>query len=415
MRIPLFALILSALILSPAVADQWPQWRGPRGDGTAPPGDYPVTWSDTENLLWKIPMPAMGGSTPVVWDNQVIVTAPKDNRNTVMAFDMDGQLLWETMLGPEKPGKHKKASGSNPSPVTDGDHLFVYFKSGEFACLDFKGNVVWKENLQDKYGEDTLWWDLGTSPVLTERHVVVACIQSGPSYLAAFDKATGDEVWKTTREFDAPEEANQSYSTPNVIKHNGQEQLIVLGADHVNAYDAQTGKELWRIGGLNPDGEKYFRSIASSVVVDDVVIAPYARGNTLTAIRLGGEGDVTQSHVLWSKTGVSADVPTPAALNNQVIICTDKGEVVCVNMASGEPAWSVQTPKNRNAFSASPIVVGDQIYVIREDAKSFVIDANKQEVIGEGQLEGFVVASPVFVQNRILIRTSDYLYCIGKK
>src|SRR5690606_23450606 len=161
--------------------------------------------------------------------------------------------------------------------------------------------------------------------------LVVACIQSGPSYLLGLDKRTGEQVWKQDRTLDAPDESNQTYSTPVVAQHDGKTILVVLGADHVTAHDSATGAELWRVGGLNPEGERFFRSIASPIVADGIAVAPYARGSTLTAIRLGGSGDVTESHVIWKKEGISSDVPTPAVANGRLYVCGDRGKVACLD------------------------------------------------------------------------------------
>jgi outer membrane protein assembly factor BamB len=278
------------------------------------------------------------------------------------------------------------------------------------------GKLVWQQNLQSLYGEDTLWWDLGTSPVLTKNHVVVAVMHSGPSYVAAFDKATGKQGWKQDRNLGAPSEAAQSYSTPVVLEHAGRELIVVLGADHVTAHDAVTGIELWRVGGLNPTGHQYFRSIASPVIVDDIVVAPYGRGATIVGIRLGGSGDVTKSHVAWTKADVGTDVPTPAASNGQVYVLRDKGDILCINAKTGETVWTGQTEKNRLAFSASPVMAGGNLYVTREDGKTFVIGQGKEfKVVANNDLDGeFVAATPVFADGQILIRTIEHLYCIGQ-
>ena len=170
------ALVFSLLLTSSTHADNWPAWRGPTLNGVAPGKNFPTRWSSTENVAWKAALPGVGGSTPIVWGDRIFVTCPDNGLNATLCFTRKGQRLWQTTLGKESPGKHKKGSGSNPSPTTDGEHVFVYFKSGDFACLDFDGKVVWKKNLQEKYGEDTLWWDLGTSPMLTKNHVVIACM-----------------------------------------------------------------------------------------------------------------------------------------------------------------------------------------------------------------------------------------------
>jgi len=406
---------VSAAALSPARADNWPRWRGPNFNNVAPGDGYPLDWSKTQNVRWKHSFAARGSSTPAVWGEQLFVTLSEKEQNLLLCLDRDGKQLWQATIGEPRPGKHKKATGANPSPATDGRFVFVYYKSGDLACLNFAGEILWRKNLQEMYGEDTLWWDLGTSPVLTENHVVVACMHSGPSYLVAFEKASGKLAWKQDRNLDAPLEANQSYSTPVVIEHDGREQLIVLGADHVTAHDAKTGEEIWRVGGLNPTGHKYFRSIASPVVSDGIVVAPYARGKTLTAIRLGGEGDVTGSHVLWTKEGVSADVPSPAAADGRVYVCTDRGEVACLNIETGETIWGDRVEKSRHAFSASPVLADGRIYVTREDGATFVLEAGDEfNLLAKNELDEFTVATPVFVDGHVYIRTFENLYCIGE-
>ena len=404
-----------------ARGDDWPNWRGPSAAGVATGGGYVASWGPEENVRWRVPLPGLGASTPVVTGDAIVVTCAVDGQDAAICLDRTGKERWRRSLGPERAGQHKKATGSNPSPVTDGTHVWVYYKSGALACLNLAdGAVVWRTNLQEKFGEDTLWWDLGTSPVLTQRAVVVAVMQSGPSYLVAFDRGTGAVLWKQDRMLGAPEEAAQSYSTPVVVagdpaKGEPAEVLFVLGADHVTAHDAATGKELWRVGGLNPKQDKFFRSIASPVVAGDLVIAPYARGNTITAIRRGGTGDVTATHVAWVRNDLGADVPTPAVQGGRVYVCTDKGRVECLEAASGKTLWQGELPKNRHAYSASPVLVDGRLVVTREDGHTTTLAGNAFEVAGEGDVGEMTVATPVCVDGGIFLRTHDSLWCLGAK
>lgn len=409
-------------------ADHWPNWRGPGLDGVAAGTGYVTSWKPGEpgeNILWRVKLPGLGASTPAVWGDALVVTCGIDGRDAALCLDRDGNERWRRQLGRERAGKHKKATGCNSSPVTDGQHVWVYFKSGELACLNLAdGAVVWKTNLQERFGEDTLWWDLGTSPVLTDEAVVVAVMQTGPSYLAAFERSTGKLLWKHDRMLPAPEEAAQSYSTPLVLtgdpaKGEPAELLVVLGADHVTAHDASDGRELWRVGGLNPEQNAYFRSIASPVAAGDLVVAPYARGGTITAIRRGGTGDVTDTHVAWVRKDLGADVPTPAVADGRVVVCTDKGVVVCLDATSGTTLWEEEMPKNRNAYSASPVLVDGRVLVTREDGASWVIDppadGAKPGPAGAGTVEEMTVATPVCLDGRIYLRTHDSLWCIGSR
>jgi outer membrane protein assembly factor BamB len=385
-------------------------------------------------VLWKVPLPGLGASTPAVWGERLVVTCTIDDKDAVICLDRAGKELWRKTLGEARAGKHKKATGANSSPVTDGELVWVYFKSGELACLDLAtGAERWRTNLQQRFGEDTLWWDLGTSPVLTSNAVVIAVMQTGPSYLAAFDRTTGELRWKHDRDVPAPEEAAQSYSTPLVAagdpaKGEPAEVLFVLGADHVTAHDAANGRELWRVGGLNPEANGFFRSIASPVLADDLVIAPYARGDTITAIRRGGSGDVTQSHVVWVRKDVGADVPTPAVKDGRIVVCGDKGIVEGLDAATGKTTWRRELPKNRSAYSASPVLVDGRVLVVREDGAASVLGwpgpgageksadhGRIPEVVGGGSMEEMMVATPVCVDGRMFLRTHDSLWCIGEK
>jgi outer membrane protein assembly factor BamB len=263
---------------------------------------------------------------------------------------------------------------------------------------------------------------------LTSKAVIVAVMQTGPSYLVAFERATGNLLWKQDRMLDAPDEAAQSYSTPVVTvgdpaKGEPDEVVFVLGADHVTAHDAADGKELWRAGGLNPTHHKYFRSIASPVVAGDLVIAPYARGETITAIRRGGTGDVTASHVAWVRADLGADVPTPAVKDGRVLVCTDKGRVECLDAATGKTLVRTELAKNRNAYSASPVIVDGRVILVREDGAASVLEwpaaagaaADAFKMLGEGGVEEMTVATPACVDGRIFLRTHDSLWCFGEK
>ena len=417
MRIRAIVFGLLFLVTSSVSADNWPNWRGPTLNGVAPKGTYPVKWSATENVAWKIKLPGKGTSTPIVWRGQIILTSQEVGKNTTMALDRSGKTIWKmTAGGAGIKGKHRKASGSNPSPITDGKHIYVYFKSGDLVCLTMAGKALWQTNLQKAWGKDTLWWDLGTSPVLSKDKVLVAVMQTGGSYVAAFDKSDGDVAWKHDRNLEAPLEAAQSYTTPLVLNRGGSERLLVLGADHVTAHDCKTGKELWRVGDLNPSGQKYFRSISSPVVAGDLLLAPYSRGSTLTAIRLGGRGDVTRSHVAWvNKGGAAADVPTPIVQGNRAFVCSDRGKLTCLDVKTGKTIWSGQAEKNRTSFSSSPVLAGGRIYITREDGKTFVVEAGDEfKVVAANELGEFTVATPIFSRDQILLRTTEHLYCIGK-
>jgi outer membrane protein assembly factor BamB len=401
-------------MLSPVMADNWPQWRGPLGTGVAADGNYPVEFSGDENVAWKVELPGRGSSTPAVWNDQLFVTCGIDGQDGVICYGLDGKERWRKTFGKEKPGKHANATGSNSSPVTDGKHLIVYFKSGNVAGLDLKGNVLWQANLQDKYGKDTLWWDLGTSPVLADGKAIIAVVQEGDSYLVALDLATGNEIWKTARNYKTPQEADQTYSTPQVVQIDGKDVVVTWGADHLTGHDADTGKLLWECGGFNPNNEGYWRTIASATVENGIAIISYGRGKFMAGIRVSGQGDITKSNWLWDHDQWGADVPSPIVKDGKVIVLGDRGNLVCFEADSGKEIWKADLPRNRNKYYASPVLAGDKLYCTREDGVVFVGEVGDDgfNLVSENDMGERIIATPVPIDDSVLIRGETHLYRI---
>ena len=421
MRCPLIfaiAVVVSIPIQSVRAEENWPQWRGPLGTGAAPAGDYPVKFSSTEGVTWKVDLPGRGSSTPAVWGDRVFVTCGIDGQDGIVCYDMQGQEVWRKELGPERAGKHRNASGSNPSPVTDGEHVVAYFKSGMLACIDLDGNAKWTTNLQDRFGKDTLWWDLGTSPVLAEGRVVVAVVQEGDSYLAAFDLESGELAWRETRKYECPPECDQTYSTPQVVELDGRKVIVTWGGDHLTGHDAATGKFLWECGGFNPEKSTHWRTISSPSVSDGIAAVSYGRGSFLVGVRLQGEGDITKSARIWEKDGKgqSSDVPTPVTDGGKVYVLNDAGQVNCFDLQTGEVRWSAELPKNRNRYYASPVMAGDKLYCAREDGVVFVgqvSDAGFKQ-LAENNMGERTLATPVPIRGGLLLRGEEHLFWIRR-
>lgn len=415
------AVFCALLTISQCQAKDWLQWRGTDQTGVASGEGYPGEWSEDKSLVWRVDVPGLGSSTPVIAGNHAFLTCGQDGQNRLLAFDLkDGKQLWSTKVGTDRGAKHRKGSGANPSAVTDGILTYAYFRSGDLAAVDRDGVIRWQKNLQDSFGEDTLWWDLGTSPLLIENAVVVAVMQSGPSYLVAFDKQSGDVLWKTDRMLDAPEEAAQSYATPLAATVDGKEIIAVMGADHLTLHSQADGVELGRVGGFNPNQEKYFRSIASPVISGDVVICPYSRGATLTGVKLSaliaGQGNQA---ILWTRDDIGSDVPTPATAGGIVYVCGDKGTVTAIEAETGKTVWDLTLPQSRHAFSSSPLIAGDSLYLTREDAATYVIgplSKKKPKLLATNELsddQPFTVASLAAVDKGFVLRTKSHLYRIG--
>jgi outer membrane protein assembly factor BamB len=406
-----FPLFVSAELLPDKY---WPAWRGADSSGSTRKGSYAAKFSDSENVLWKAELPGKGCSTPVVWDEKIFLTSAADGEDAVLAYDWSGKKLWQTEIGAEREGKHRNGSGSNPSVVTDGKSLFSLFKSGNLAGLDYCGKVLWKKNLQN-YGKDSLYWDFGTSPVLTSQHVIVALMRNKNSWLIALDKNTGEVAWEVERNYETPREADHSYATPIIRQENGKEVILVWGAERLTSHSANDGTVIWSCEGFNPKKKNNWVVVGSHVVVDDIAIVPYGRGSHIAGIQLGGKGDVTETHRTWTRDDSGSFVPTPAVSEGKVYVLRDRGEVHCLNPKDGKSHWEDAFPRNKASYYSSPVVAGNHLYATREDG--FILTANIAngfKFLHENNMGERLIASPVPVDNKLLIRGEKHLFCIGK-
>ncbi len=412
-----------AFISAGAQAENWPSWRATADGAGATVEATPVEeFSRTTNLRWKAKLPGVGNSTPVVWGDKVILTCGIDGRDSVVAYNPKGKESWRATYGKETPGRGQRVgTGANSSPLTDGKHVFVYFKSGTVAGLTLEGRKMWDLNLTTKFGKDRLWWDQGTSPVFAGGNLVVAVMQTeGNSYLVSLDKKTGKEVWRTERKFDVSPESGDSYTTPLVLDLDGTETIVTWGADHLTGHDAGTGRQLWVCGGFNPKKEKFWRVIASPVIAKGVVLVPYGRGELVAGIRPGGKGDITGDAFLWKRDGIGTDASSPSAHDGKFYVLTDKGKrrgtVTCLDAATGETLWKSVLPKGTGQYYASPVLAGDKLYCAREDGTVFCgkVGSDGLAAIKTNPLGETLIASPVAVGSTLFIRGRDHLFCIGK-
>ena len=401
------------LSMNCAFAGNWPAWRGEDASGSTTHGNYPSELNQKKNLLWKAPLPDKGCSTPVVWENSVLLTSPINGEDSVLSFSMGGEKNWQTKIGPERKGRHLNGSGSNPSVVTDGKNLYALFKSGNLACLNFDGKIIWKNDLSS-YGKDTLYWDFGTSPILTSKHLIVALMRKGNSWLLAFDPKTGQVAWEKERNYKTPPECDHSYATPTLIEHKGKEAILVWGAERLSAHSAKDGEMHWVSTGFNPKQKKNWVVVGSQVVVGDIAIVPYGRGTHMKGVRMGGTGDVTESNLLWTRTDTGCFVPSPAVANGKVYVLRDRGEVHCIDPKTGKSHWEDAFPRASSSYYGSPTVAGNKLYAPREDGVILIADISKGfKFLGEFDMGERVIASPVPVNDKILIRGEKNLLCFG--
>lgn len=396
--------------------DSWKSWRGPDANGSTSLGQYPTSLNP-EIAEWVYELPGTGGSTPVTSGDQIIVTSPSDGQDAVLSIGFDGEKDWITSLGDRKPNKHPRlGSSSNSSPVTDGTSIFVYFKSGNFAALDMKGNIIWKMNLDDKYGPEELYWDQGSSPVLTKDHVIIARVHAGDSWIAAFNKSDGELAWKTPRNYQVPAENDNGYTTPILYNDNGRESLLLYGGDHLTSYDSATGKLVWWSGGFNPRERGYWPAIASPVLVNNTVVLPVGRDDRrgqaqVYGVKIGGSKDVTKSHRAWDRTDIGVFVPALAESNGKVYLLRNKGGVACLDPKTGKTIWEDNLPEGRDAYYSSPLVANGVLYAARNDGSVFAASVKDGfKLLSSNKLGEAIVASPIPAKNRILIRSYQKLY-----
>ena len=404
------------LSLSVARAENWPQWRGPNLNGLSNEKNLPVKWTTEENVVWKIQMPGFSGSTPIIWRDRIFLNvADGDNLFLWCVDKAKGTVLWKQPLGGGNV-KMRKQNMSSPSPVTDGRAVYVMTGTGILKAFDFAGKELWGRDIQKEYGEFGLNWGYASSPLLHEDSLFIQVLHGmktdDASYVMRIDKKNGKTLWKVDRPTNAIRESPDSYTTPALLRYGKTTEIVITGGDCVTGHDPANGKELWRANGLNPDNNPYYRIVASPIVFNDVIYAP-TRVKPLLALRAGGRGDITSSHVLWS-TANGPDVPTPVTDGKYFYIINDRGIVWCLDAKTGAEVYGQQRIKP-GTYSGSPVLADGKIYITNEDGLTTVLAAGpKFEVLAENPLNDYCLSSPAISDGKIFIRTGNFLYSIGK-
>ena len=417
-----FTLCFAAILVLPTVprvlADDWPSWRGPIGNGSTSTGNYPTAWN-VESVSWKFTLPGKGSSTPILWHDRIYLTTPSEGQDAVLALDLQGKQMWLTRLGPQSPPKQRILSSScNGSPVTDGKGIFVYFRSGRLSALELDGSVRWTVDLTAKFGPEKLFWDSGTSPVLTDDGVILSRLHQGDSWIAAFDKATGALRWQQKRNYEVPSENDNGYTTPVFFKYQGRTAFLIWGAEHLTAHSASDGSVLWTCGQFNPEGKANWPTIASPVICGNLAIVPVGRDDRsgqghLHAVRLDGSGDVTGTHRVWKRDDVGVFVSSLVEYQGRVYLLRPRGNIVCLDPVTGNTIWTGSLPRTNASFYASPVIANGVLYAAREDGVVFAARVqDKFEVLSENPMHERIIASPAIADGRLLLRGDEHLFCI---
>ncbi len=410
-----------------AFAENWPAWRGPRGNSTGRES-LPLEWSADSGIAWKATLPEWGTSTPAIWDDAVLVTTQQEEKLLVLKLNRtNGTIEWARQVGQspvprdapkrEKQKFHRLHNLASPSPVTDGRTVVVHFGNGDLAAYDFAGRQRWKRNLQEDYGPYTIWWGHANSPVLVGDTVVSVCMQdsladlsdkTAPSYLVAHDLESGQERWKSMRLTEAPAEQGDAYTTPILIDVDGEQQLVVMGANQLDGYDPRTGRQLWFLPGLVGG-----RTVTGPTASEGLVYVTHGMRGPLLAVKPGGRGELPADRIVWQYEKGTPDTPCPVVERGLLFTVSDDGIARAFDARSGKLHW---TERLGSDFKASPLAAAGQIYFLNTSGLCTVVAANaKFEKLAENQLEDGTLASPAAADGQLFVRARGTLYCIGPK
>ena len=468
-RVRLINLLLVSVFLSGigyGQGESWPQFRGPDGNPVSDNPRLPSTWSTTKNVEWVSDIPGTGWSSPIIWGGRVFVTSASSDKamkspslgvdfsndyvaelmnqgktndeveKLVMARDTElpneveltyslfcigienGQILWQRdfFQGPPPVGRHRKNSYTSETPVTDGERIYVYVAFLGLYAFDFEGNQVWSTPLEP--GKVYLDFGSGASPALFGNQVFILNDNEEESYLAAFDKRTGEPMWRTARTDLGSDQLRSGWSTPFVWNHEQRAEVVTLGPGKVISYDLD-GKELWRMGRMS------LMSIQSPFSWGGLlyVTAGSARESNkpIAAVRPGAAGDITpdeqsnrNKYVVWyDRVAGGTYLPTPVIYDGGLYALSDKGIFSRYDAKTGKRTYKSRIHKTARNFTSSPWAYNNMVFCINEEGNTFVIKAGEEfELLGINALEGFTLATPAIAGDRLLIRTQNSLYSI---
>ena len=438
--------ILCALLVHAA---DWPQWRGPNFDGSTTETGVPDRFSKTENVLWNAPLPGPSGSTPVVWGDHVFVSSTDQSTKSCVAFAFDrktGKELWHVKVA-EGMSQDGNSTFANPSPVTDGRHVWFFYGRGDLVCFDLNGGEIWRRNIEKEYGQFAFQWTFGSSPLLYDGRLYLEVLQrnvpvhgrgrpNSDSYLLALDPATGKELWKVIRPSEAQQESLEAYTTPMPFTYQGRTELLITGGDCITGSDPATGKELWRWGTWNPTRIGHWRLVPSATAGGGVALACGPKGAPVYAVKLGGNGNLSNASLAWqshvqatedeskaarslNNRDITTDVPTPLFYQGRFYVLHGTQKTLFCLEPSGKVVWSGRLA-GKSIFQASPTATDGRIYVMNFTGEVFVIQAGGEEfkLLHEadfGDNDNMLRASIPISHGQLFIRTTRNLYCIGKK
>ena len=420
----LFCCLVGLSLLVPRLADcgNWPSWRGPSGNGVSAES-APVKWSKTENVRWRLPLPGAAGATPVVWGDRIFLTSADGDDLVLLCVSTAGKELWKRKVGSgDRTVRDDEGNMASPSPSTDGKYVWAFVANGPLHCYDYDGKLVWQVDLQSRYGKFEIQFGLSSTPIVDGDRIYVQLIHgkwsSTPSrgLVVCLEKTTGEEVWQQVRTTPAIDECKQSYASPFLYRDAKQAYLISHGADYAIAHDLDTGKELWRCGGLNAKDNynNTLRFVASPAGVPGLIVVPTAKSRKVVAIKPDARGDITGSKdaIAWEMPSRTPDVPSPVIHDGLVYLCRENGVLIVLDAKTGEKVYEQRTVKDRHR--SSPIYADGKIYLIARKGTVTVVKAGREfEILAQNDIGEPITASPAVANGTLYLRSFEALYAIG--
>jgi outer membrane protein assembly factor BamB len=422
--------LAAALGLSGGVAsaENWPEWRGPRHTGISSETGIATQWTKTENVAWKAKLPGQGGSTPVVWDDRIFLTSADGDDLVVMGFDTKGTELWKTKVSTgNKDARAGEGNSASPSPSTDGKHVWVFFGTGDLACLDRDGKIVWKFNVEERYGKIDIQFGMTSTPILHEGKLYLQLIHGTwrgdytVGKVISLDAASGKEIWAIDRKQNPKEECKHAYSSA-LIAPGKEPYLITHGGDCTVGHSLKDGHELWRLDDLNGPSQynkNYdgtLRFVATPTATEEFVVVPTAKSGPA----LGLQASVLSGNVTGKAEAVkwvfdrTPDVSCPVIYEGLVYLCMNDGRLVCLDQNTGEKKYESRI--HNAQYRATGVVSGGHVYFTARDGVCTVVKLGPTfEKVSENDLGEPQTASPVISNGTLYMRTYEGLYAIRGK
>ncbi len=424
-------------------SEQWPGFRGPHGSGIMDNVHTAVDWNmeTGENIKWKISIPGLGHSCPIIWDDYVFITTAisgsgKDSLKVGLYGDIDmveddsehefrvycidknsGNIIWERLShkGIPKTRRHTKSSHANPTPVTDGKYLLAFFGSEGLFCYDFQGNLLWKKDFgiinAGPYTDPEVEWGFSSSPVIYKDKFIIQCDVTDEDFLGLFDLKTGNEVWRVKRD------EVSTWSSPAVYEKDGKAQIIVNGYNHMGGYDLETGTEIWKMSG---GGDA---PTPTPVIAHDLIFINNAHGrySPIYVVKPGAKGDITlhkdstvNEHIVWSIKRGGAYMQTPLIYGDYLYNLRGNGSLTCFHATTGREMYK-QSLGARGGITASGIASEGKLYFTSENGDVFVVEAGPEfKLLSKNSMGDICMASPSISGDILFFRTSHYLIAISE-